>query len=323
MRKYYSSLIVNEQTSEGFLCKGRQWQIHLESNPSCHMVYTPNQQPANEIIIYAHSQNRAQYIANLVMASYCLYTGELLTTEVIPVFPKRAKTVHEIEEHLLAGGGGNLGVFNLPVSCAIAAKASQRLAYQYAIFKYLLSCHTVILNPRDLDPDGDWRPGKAISLLPEDHVHFANAIVEAYSVLEELSIEIRASKSRPSRIKGRWNPVVKNDLQNRLIKAGLDPYERVLWHLRDTPTNIERSHKPVLAQKTEWAAYRVRDSYIDLPEAIDYASWLRSQVSAHRLRTLTRSLTRYDVANVQHLARYLLLKVLGFWRYFERSPGHD
>lgn len=319
MQKYYSKLIdIDGRHDTGLFSKGRWWQIHLEPNPSCGTVYSPNQDPANEIIIYAHSENRAQYIANMIMAAHCLYTGQVFTTDVIKVFRKRAQTADEIAEQLLAGGRGYFGASNLPVSCLITSKASQRLAYQYAIFKYQLSCHTVLFNPLDLDPDGDWRPGRAVSPLPEDHVYFAYAIITSYSVLEELSIEIRASEQRPSKLNGRWNPSVKEDLNQRLVKAGIDPSEHIVWNLRDTPTNIERVRQPILVQKAEWAYSKVRDGYIDLFEAIAYASWLRSRVSAHRLMEISRSLTIYDVANVQHLARHCLLQALGFWRYYER-----
>lgn len=313
MLKYYSNLIdIDGSHNEGFLCEGRGWQIYLEPNPSCGII--SNGKPANEIVLHAHSEKRAQYIANMVMAAHCLYTGELLTTDVIKVFPNRANTVAEIEQHILAGGIGQFGISNLPVSCLIAAKASQRLGYQYAIFKYLLSCHTVILSPRDLDPAGDWEGGNAVSILPKDYIFFANAIITAYSVLEELFIEIRASESRPTKIDGKWNPEVKEDLKQRLIKVGIDPSDAIVWNLRATPTKIERARKPIIVQKTEWASFNVRDGYIDMFEAIAYASWLRSRVSAHRIGTLTRSLTIYDVENVQHLARFCLLKILRFWR---------
>lgn len=319
MLKYYSQLIdIDGSQGKGFLTGGRWWQIHLEPNSSCNIVYSPNLDPANEIVIYTHSEARAQYIANLIMAAHSLYTGELMTTEPIKVFQKRARTPNEIEEQLLAGSTGHLGISNLPVSCLIASKASQRLAYQYAIFKYQLSCNAVPLSPRELDPAADWMPGTVISSSPQDHVYFAYAIITSYSVLEELSIEIRTSEQRPSKLNGIWNPLVKEDLNQRLSRAGINPSEHIVWTLRETPTKIERAREPILVQKAEWADSKVRDGYIDMFEAIAYASWLRSQVSAHRLREITRSLTIYDVTNIQHLARYCLLQALGFWRYYER-----
>lgn len=318
MQKYYSNLIILESNQkEGVFCKGRGWLINFESNPSSRIV--TGGKPAKEIVVYTQSADRAQHVVDMVLAAYCLYTGELLTFDPIPVFQNRAQTIDEVEEQLLAGGGHSVGVYGLPVSCLIAAKASQKNVYQYAIFKNLLSCRTVPLGARSLDPQGDWEPGKVISALPEEHVFNANAITLGYSVLEELSFDIRASSEVPSKINGRWNPEVKKDLQERLANAGINLSEPILWHLRDTPTRIERVRKPPSLQKCEWAGYRVRDVYLDVIEAIAYTSWLRSKISAHRLSILAKSLTICDVANVQHLARRLLLEALGFWRYYKAS----
>ena len=117
----------------------------------------------------------------------------------------------------------SLGVYGLPVSCLIAARASQKNVYQYAIFKNLLSCRIVPIGAHSLDPEGDWEPGKVTSALPGAHVFNANAITLGYSVLEELSFDIRASSEIPSRINGRWNPEVRKDLQTmkRAYKIGL------------------------------------------------------------------------------------------------------
>ena len=316
MQGYYSSLIILERNQKkGFFCKGKGWQINFESNPSCGIM--AGDEPAKEIVIYAQSENRAQYFANLILAAYCLYIGELLTFEPMPVFPNRAQTTDEIEKQLLAGGGHPIGVFNLPISCIIAAKASQKNVYQYAIFKYLQSCRTKPLGARSLDPQSEWEPGKAVSKLPEDHVLYANAITLAYSVLEELSLDIRASSEVPSRIGGLLNPEVEKNLKERLTNARINLSESILWHLRDTPTRIERVRKPPSLKKCEWTGFKVRDVYLNIIEAIAYSSWLRSKISAHRLSKLAKSLTIYDVANVQHLARRLLLEVLGFWRYHQ------
>ena len=267
------------------------------------------------------SADRAQHVIDLVLAAYCLYVGESFTFETMPVFKNRPQTTGEIEEQILAGGGHTTAIYNLPVSCLIASKASSKNAYQYAIFKHLLSCRSVPIGARSLDPQGDWESGKAISDLPEEHVFNANAITLAYSVLEELSFDVRASRKVPSTINGRWNPIVKKDLEDRLAREGISLLAPTLWHLRDTPTKIERARRPSGLQKCEWAKFRVRDVYLNVVEAIAYASWLRSKTSAHRLPKLVKSVTIYDVANVQHLARRLLLEALGFWRYYEKHGG--
>ena len=56
--------------------------------------------------------------------------------------------------------------------------------------------------------------------------------------------------------------------------------------------------------------------FYDLVDAISYASWLRSKVASHNTKALTRGLSPYDVVNVQHLARRLLIEVLGIFDHF-------
>ena len=171
-----------------------------------------------------------------------------------------------------------------------------------------------------LDPQGGWEPGKTITISAKAHVFYANAIIQAYSVIEELSLEIRASNKKPSLVDGIWNPDVKNNLEGRLTSAVIDLSEDLLWNLRETPTKIERKRKPPALKKAEWASYEVRDVYIKIIDAIAYASWLRSTISSHKLSKLAKSLTIYDAANVQHLARRLLPETLGFWRYHQKHP---
>lgn len=90
-------------------------------------------------MVYTQSADRAQHVIDMVLAAYCLYTGKLLTFDPIPVFQNRAQTINKVEKQLLAGGGHSIAVNDLPVSCLIATKASQKNVYQYAIFKNLLS----------------------------------------------------------------------------------------------------------------------------------------------------------------------------------------
>jgi hypothetical protein len=67
----------------------------------------------------------------------------------------------------------------------------------------------------------------------------------------------------------------------------------------------------------------VRDVDVALVDAIAHASWLRSSVAAHGGKhTLVRVLSAYDVANVQQVARHLLLGSLGIFEiWFGSSSG--
>jgi hypothetical protein len=54
---------------------------------------------------------------------------------------------------------------------------------------------------------------------------------------------------------------------------------------------------------------------VSIVDAIAHASWLRSRVSAHKLKyEFARVLSVYDVSNAQFFARRLLLESLRLWR---------
>jgi hypothetical protein len=140
------------------------------------------------------------------------------------------------------------------------------------------------------------------------------AIIAFYSVLEELGLEIRASSKNPSMINGKWNPKVKDELEDRLTKNGIDINELFDWNLRNTPTKIEKRKKPDLLKKSPWAFLTRRDSQINITDAIVTISWIRSKIAAHRLNDAITSISIYDASNASLLARRLLLERLGYWK---------
>jgi hypothetical protein len=142
----------------------------------------------------------------------------------------------------------------------------------------------------------------------------AQAILSAYSSIEELALEVKASSNKPSKIGGAWNPPVLADLRSRLQKAGINLDDTIVWLLRNSPTRIEKRNAPPVGQRASWSGGSIRDQLVKVEDAINYASLLRSKVSAHVMHELTRSLTMSDVHNVQHLARRLLLEALGYWK---------
>jgi hypothetical protein len=148
---------------------------------------------------------------------------------------------------------------------------------------------------------------------------FSHAIISAYSVVEELGLNVRASPKHPSHINGQWNPLVKQDLEGRLRKSGVDLSEPVLWVARGSKRRIEARRALPAGAKAPWSAWVVRDSEIEVVDAIAYAGWLRSTVASHATKVLTRVLSPYDVINVQNLGRRLLLESLGFWHWLENA----
>jgi len=121
MQRYYSNLIILESDQkEGIFCKGKGWQISFEPNSSSNVITAG--EPAKEIVVYTQTADRAQYVVDMVLAAYCLYTGEPLTFDQVPVFPKRAQTIGEAEKQIMAGGGHSIGVYNLPLHASLQPK---------------------------------------------------------------------------------------------------------------------------------------------------------------------------------------------------------
>jgi hypothetical protein len=139
-----------------------------------------------------------------------------------------------------------------------------------------------------------------------DWIWFSQSIFAAYGVVEELRLTPQASSTKPSLLPdGRWNPEVRTHLEGRLAKIGIRP--------RRLEKKAQR--RITSAKPGQWTRGNVRDAGILYIDAINTASYLRSNVTAHVGEV--SGLTAIDVANVQQLARLLLLHAVGFqfWRH--------
>lgn len=311
MEKYGTGLIINDYTCyPKFPYKGKGWHLSLENTPFANDSFGGSnsisgvKQENKELVINAQSLDKAQDVANLVTASLSLFDGYLSTAE-LDLTPQPLTNEDFI-------GRSGLSRSNIPDACLIARKSSFRLSHQFGIFKYYLSQKTFPTNGLELDP-ARWDTSKFVFSSPEFLVRCATSITTAYSVLEELELEIRASHKNPSKMRGKWNPKVYQELESRLKRANINTKEKFVWIIRDTPTKIDKTNPPPKGAKTTWTYGKVRDREIDIIDAIAYASWLRSRVSAHKLKDISKSLNYYNVYNVQWLARVLLLSKLGFW----------
>jgi hypothetical protein len=287
--------------------KGKNWQAQIKKvNLKTHS--------SDEIIILSKKQEVAQRALNLILGCLNLYSGDpLIEPGQFHLLAYRDKDIKNLPLHEKARFSNYHGTGGVPIACAMAAKASFRLKNIYAISKYNFSITNCSISHEDLEP---YRSHISVSPFPDDHVRFCQAIISCYSVLEELGLEIRASQEKPSMINGNWNPPVKIDLEGRLTKAGINLQETLLWTLRGPKRKIELKKAPVLASIEEWSnGIMVRDSSIKIVDAIAYASWLRSYVSSHKTKDVTSVISPYDVNNIQHLSRRLILEILGFWRY--------
>lgn len=270
--------------------------------------------PFKEVILSARNQTGAQRALDTILSARHLLEGSNLLG-VLSSGPQIVTPVTMGEP-----GDKERPAFhsspNIPLACLIAAKVSHRLSFVYTLARVAISQEILSVPTIELDPMHS--PNIRKSVFPEDHIRMATAIVSAYAAIEELGLTIRASKENPSRINGTWNPKVRKELEERLTEAGVDIAEPFYWNLRGKRTRIENKRAPEISQLARWAIKNVvRDGQMHVSDALAYASFLRSTIAAHSSgdKSYLRVLSVYDVANVQFLARRLLLESLGYWRY--------
>jgi hypothetical protein len=310
--------------------KGKAWYVELVE-PSTELpvggaFVDDRHYPAKEVVIWATREVNVQRAADLIYSARLVLEGSTLLSHL---YPGEHAPIHLVSaKENAALEGDELGfrnrtrvmTSNIPLACLMAARASFRLAYIYGLAKLRLSLELFSFPGVELDPYHSANIPK--SPLPEDHVRLAFAITSAWSCVEELGFEIRASSQKPSKLPdGRWNPVVKTELEDRLRRGHVNIGEKFHWNLRGPRTRIERKRPPSIVQKAPWARYDVRDGTMELIDAIHYVSFLRSWIATHKTdKNLLRVLSVYDVTNAQMLARRLLLDNMGVWRYWGSDP---
>jgi hypothetical protein len=304
--------------------RGKNWRVRFTAATDSSVTirikrrsYRPKQ-----VVIRAEDEKTAQRALNLILGAFNVVLGEhsfpTFSGTAVPRLYVAARS--ESEEFRFDDGPPRIAsTSKIPLACMIAARASLSLQHVYALAKLSLSIETYSVPAMELDPARGENLPK--SVFPEEHVRMAFAITTAYSCIEELGLEIRSSQQKPSRLADHtWNPDVRTDLERRLRMAGINLHERFAWNVRGGRTRIEIKKPPAIVKPAPWSAWRVRDGDMDLVDALDLSSFLRSKISAHRTdKRLLRVLSIYDVANVQFLARRLFLESLRFWRYPRNS----
>ena len=299
------------------------WFSHGEARQHHHQTVIVSSEPlpngdrrlrfAPEIIIEAPDRPAAQRAANLITAAKTLLDGDFMCGDALAVVPDNPENLEDMDafdyERAISA---NIGAYWYGTAAAIAAKATRRRRWVFSLVKYWLSLQSCSVPVIELHPTHGTR--FMVERDPINHAIMAQAIITAYSAIEALDLQVKASPENPSKKDGRWNPSVLEDLQARLGQQGINLDEPLVWTLRNSPTRIERRHKPPAGPRASWARYSIRDREVTLVDAINYASLLRSRVSSHGTHSLTRSLTMHHVENVQHVARRLLLESIGFWR---------
>jgi len=309
--RYYTGLVANAYELRGTprTLTGAGWTATFQKT-ACTKTFPQGR----ELVLKAPSWLLAQRALNLVRAGLMVVLGEPLLFDADEHLIAHNEREPEVPDRSLFDlSRGTLNIGGIPKACLLAARASKRRRCQYALIKYRFSTKLYGVLVVDLEP---FRSDHLrLSHFADDHVAFSHAITAAYSAIEDLGLELRASHKLPSRINGQWNPVVKADLEQRLVAAGVSLTDPILWTIRGPRTRIQRQRQVLISAKVRWAAgAMVRDSDVALIDAIAYADWLRDKIATHAAKGLTPSLSPYDVINVQHVARRLIMEVLGLWR---------
>lgn len=269
--------------------------------------------PAKEIIIECDDKDTADNLRNLLEIGILLAypspsesPNELTTTEVSEHSAwmmkdeslSRRFSFHE----------------NALFACNVAKRAWTTTNVVYAMEKYRMSLSIDSFTPHSASP----MYGQVFMNERDDyryHVNAGYAIVVAFSVLEELGLEIRSSAQKPRFKDDDWNDAVYDDVATRLGNAGIDPEEEFTWIMRGSPTDLQADAWQHLRTVDQFSdSGEVRDVDITIVEALHIASVIRNFIFAHRFGEVAKAVSPYDVHNMQLLARRLILGAMGLYK---------
>jgi hypothetical protein len=245
---------------------------------------------------------RAQEIANLLQAAWAVIDGGFM---FIPewIEPYRDSPDVRDRDHCTTGSIGH--------AAALAAAASHRKDIAVAVCRLAASYRAMSIHHMDMEP-GEDRAFK-MERDPAWWVTLAQAATTAFTAIEDINLKVLSFNDVPAKTAGGWDPTARQSLEQRLRKRGIDPATEVMWLARGTPTRLERKDRAPSGRRAEWAGGRNRDRSVNVMDALNYAQFIRNRAAAHAYSKFTTSLTRPEVANVQRLARALILRSSGLW----------
>lgn len=271
--------------------EAEEWKISWEDGNIDEYQYYP------EAIIHARDLVSAQGYANLIYAGITLAKGTLPAAhDYFYAVPKKTPLPKYLPAEAL---DRPLLIDHATEACDIAIRVSGSDSFRHALQKYLLSLR---LTPV---------PGPYALALPDPYISFGYGIILAYSAIEELGLAMQLGK-RSRDENGKWIPNILSDLMQRLESNNIDTRELMDWATTKDSSEIESRRRKLAPDQRPW---RVRKfSHVDeieICDAIAHVSWLRNNVSSHRMTERTKNLTEYDVLNSQRLAGRLLLDAIG------------
>lgn len=255
------------------------------------------------IEILANNIESAKHITDLIVSCHTVVDGynHERTEEIIRRFDKDT-------DDILSQVGTTGVVYGdeaLLYACQMVQKVYGNQKYENSVCKYYVAHEIYSLHPMELHPCDD--PFISDYLLT-DRIRIANVVVNCYSVLEELHLQIKASKETPSVINSQWNPIVKEELSNRLKEKHINPDKTIPWLTRNGFTRPFKNNIVAHEKLCTWSDGReICDFEINICDAILELSYIRSQISSHVMDKDVLKLSVYDAENAFTSARFLLL----------------
>jgi len=310
----YSKELIKDSNLKliGSNYSGKDWQIEWMYNDYWRGL---------EFVINADSFEIAQNVLFNVLCSEAVINGTVTWSNEAH-YPHEFGTINKIKGiDLINKPVRGCSDFSIPAYFYLTAIASKDIKLANSIVKYHLSTEIYSQHYMDLHEVIDWKTTDFNYI----QMRFAYAIITAYSVVEELGLEINVNVSNNKRSileNGEWNLEVHDDLVSRLKLANVDVNEDISWMIRGNETEIEKKRPIRTSRLAEWSDLpdyedsffiRINDGYVYLPDAINYISFLRSSISSHCVGDRIMNLSVFDVANAQYLARRLILEKTGLW----------
>ncbi|HRY52660.1 MAG TPA: hypothetical protein P5089_02290 [Candidatus Portnoybacteria bacterium] len=326
MKKYLTGFTdFSKHYYHGLVLKGKWGKIIFQKHKEPSNKYNIPGTPCYHLIIEATSEEKALEALDLVYACITILAGyDVVGIEDIYSWPGlkliELKGQNAFPTVFLGGDVYLAGV--------MAARASFNDKFIYAIYKLFFSLRSYSRPIVDFEPGERLESPNLASPFPHRfRVMASGAINLAFSAIEELNLKIipkdiipGTEKPQSKDNKGTILPKTEQDILLRLKKAKIKTSITYDWAVRGGKRLIENK-KPFIKKgnKSSWSAgSNVRDEEITLVQAIDRSSFLRSSVCAHSLsgkekdtKKIIKTVSPYDIMNVQYLVRCLLLETLG------------
>lgn len=340
MKSFCSFLIANPKHSAlvESTCLPEDWSIRLQPDPSrrfwfdeyasrtiSHPSALGDQKPnesQGRLFVVAGDEPLANNIIQLICASHDIIEGnpgERIGYRSAYEIPADSSDQNSLYRYVFQTSGyfeQFVHRTELPVALRVAATAWSDKSLVYAIHKLSQSFAAESVTWWSCHP----RYGQAFEKSTElhsAHVGTSIAINLAFSAIEELRLQVKsdAKKQRWLNNKtGEWNPLVLEDIEQRLRTAGIDPGQTLTWTLRGAESISEAAIRPRLGSPTQYTdGQTVRDIELTLPEALHVCSYVRNFMTAHRFSEQSTYLGPYEVHNIQSVARRLILSQCGMW----------